>query len=640
MTGAIRTLLVMLAALLWLSAAKSAGAPIPQPPAQAEQATQSTAAFDQLMAKLDNGAIVLNSQAAVRRVLERLHALLPPGDPYRQRRYDYIYCFLGFNNSAAAGYAYAAKGIEDAHRADDGQAEANFHFCRGLYQAYLTSERDSLPEYEAGIRIARHQENSRLVADGLTWRGGAESLLGEQARALIDFLQAQRLYEAEANDAAAEQNLVSIAVIYRRLGEYDKAGRYLDQSMLAARRKGDKLQQMAIEMQQGFLATERGRPEAAFAPLRRALSIARHTGSRESAGSALLALAEASNARDQYRDALDQLAGAQAEFEAAQDKSNAGMLALQLAEAHAGLGQHEQAARDFATAESKLRDSRNMRYLAELYAERSKNEEALGHPEAALADLKRKMKADAALAAMAKTQLTTLMSYQFDTERRELENRKLAADKASKDLQLAALQRIRSWQRLAILLGAVLILLMIWLAWRQLRSSRRLHRLAHTDALTGVANRRQIEHLLQRELATAAAGRRPLTVIMLDVDHFKAVNDSHGHQAGDRVLVEIVRACQSGLRPSDWLGRLGGEEFLVILPDTMLEAGMQVAERLRHDVAGLRMTIGETPLGLSISLGVAQLEAGETSIDPLLRRADASLYRAKDSGRNRVEPRP
>ena len=612
--------------------------------AQGEPAAQAsvrdTVAFDQLIRQLDNGEVALNSRASVDHTLDRLRALLPPNDAYRQRRYEYMYCFLAFDNDANGGYAYAGRGIEQARQAGDLEAEANFQICRGLYQSRVTTERDALPAYEEGIRIARRLENGRLIADGLTWRGSAQSLLGEQAKALFDFLEAQRLYETVGSTTAAQSNLISIATIYRRLGEYDKAGVYLRQSMASAQRKRDKQEQMVVNLQLGFLAIERGDAAAAVAPLQQALVLARETGSRQSVGSALLALAESSNARQQYAEALQHLERAAGEFQAVSDKSNTGMLALQSAEAHAGLGQHELAAREFDIAEANVRHSNNMRYLAELYEERSKNQEALGKPSAALADLKLKMKADAALARMAKTQITTLMSYQFDTERRELENRKLGADKALKEQQLAALERVRGWQRLAILLAGVLLALMLWLAWRQWRQSRRLHRLALTDPLTGISNRRHIEHMLHMAVDEARRAHRALTVIMLDVDHFKRVNDSHGHPVGDQVLEQIVQACQGALRQFDRLGRMGGEEFLVVLPDTDLEGGLQVAERLRANVVAARPMVAGIELQLSISLGVAQLRHADTGAASLVRRADAALYHAKDNGRNRVEAAP
>lgn len=617
---------------------------VAMPLAHAAPATRApvhdTVAFDQLIRQLDNGDIPLNTRAAVDQALGRLRALLPPADAYRQRRYEYMYCFMAFDNDVDGGYAYAGRGIERARQAGDLEVEANFHICRGHYQSQVTTERDALPDYEAGIQIARRLEDSRLIADGLTWRGSAQSLLGEQAKALFDFLEAQRLYEAVGNTTAAQSNLIRIATIYRRLGEYDKAGDYLQQSMQSAQRKQDKQEQMVVDLQLGFLATERGDPAGAVAPLQRALALAHETGSRQSVGSVLLALAESSNARQHYAEALQQVEGAAREFHAVADKSNAGMLTLQSAVAHAGLGQHELAAREFDLAEASVRRGRNMRYLAELYDERSRNQEALGKPAAALADLRLKMKADAALARMAKTQLTTLMSYQFDTERRELENRKLAADKALKEQQLAALEHIRGWQWLAILLAGVLLLLMFWLAWRQWRQSRRLHRLALTDPLTGISNRRHIEYMLHAAVDEARRTRSELAVIMLDVDHFKRINDDFGHATGDRVLAALAACIGNLLRRPAVLGRMGGEEFLALLPDTGTTEAMALAERLRVAVAALQPVPGEETPRVTISVGVATSKSEDKDAHDLIRRADRALYDAKRAGRNRVVAAP
>ena len=120
------------------------------------------------------------------RALDRLHGLIPPGDAHRELRYRYMYCILGMDADPAQGVAFAEQGLADARRLDDPDAEANFHFCRGANQESLTTPRDALPDYNAGIAIARQAENTRLMADGLTWRGAVQSLLGEHALALVD----------------------------------------------------------------------------------------------------------------------------------------------------------------------------------------------------------------------------------------------------------------------------------------------------------------------------------------------------------------------------------------------------------------------------------------------------------------------
>ena len=148
-------------------------------------------------------------------------------------------------------------------------------------------------------------------------------------------------------------------------------------------------------------------------------------------------------------------------------------------------------------------------------------------------------------------------------------------------------------------------------------------RLARTDALTGVANRRAWDDELPRELARSARSGTPLCVALLDLDHFKAYNDRHGHQAGDRLLKAAAAAWQARLRKTDLLARYGGEEFAVLLPDCGMDNAMEIAERLRT----------AQPEG-TCSLGVAAWDGHEGAAQ-LVSRADRALYAAKEGGRNR-----
>ncbi len=153
----------------------------------------------------------------------------------------------------------------------------------------------------------------------------------------------------------------------------------------------------------------------------------------------------------------------------------------------------------------------------------------------------------------------------------------------------------------------------------------RLEALTRTDALTGAANRRSLEETMVRELASAERHGRPVSVIMLDLDHFKAFNDSHGHQAGDRLLMAVTTAWRAELRPSDTLARYGGEEFLVVLPDCDLPTTLRVATRLRAAI----------PSAQTASAGIAAWDGTESSSE-LIGRADAALYAAKNAGRDRA----
>jgi len=163
-------------------------------------------------------------------------------------------------------------------------------------------------------------------------------------------------------------------------------------------------------------------------------------------------------------------------------------------------------------------------------------------------------------------------------------------------------------------------------------------RLATTDELTRIYNRRQFFTLADRELSRAQRYERPLSVIMMDIDHFKRVNDTHGHAVGDEVLREVARRLQETIRDVDILGRYGGEEFAVLLPDTRAsDALVTVAERLRLCIAETPVQTEAGALTVTVSLGLAQRSEDATSLTELLTRADGALYRAKDGGRNRTE---
>ncbi|MDD3445458.1 MAG: diguanylate cyclase [Zavarzinia sp.] len=187
---------------------------------------------------------------------------------------------------------------------------------------------------------------------------------------------------------------------------------------------------------------------------------------------------------------------------------------------------------------------------------------------------------------------------------------------------------------LARVVGGVIAALMIAAAiiWYMTRLNRELRRQSRTDALTGLANRKVVEMRLGAEIARARRRSLPLSVIMVDVDHFKSVNDHFGHAVGDRVLTGIARHIETGIRRQDLAGRFGGEEFVVICPESGVEGAVGVAERIRLATAAADFGLGHP---LTISAGVAALRPEDT-MENLLTRCDGALYAAKHAGRNRT----
>ena len=174
-------------------------------------------------------------------------------------------------------------------------------------------------------------------------------------------------------------------------------------------------------------------------------------------------------------------------------------------------------------------------------------------------------------------------------------------------------------------------------------NNERLKRIGLTDSLTGVNNRRYLERRLDEEIGRTRRNETPLSCLYIDIDHFKKINDTHGHQGGDEVLQEIAKRIKAELRLSDALARFGGEEFVVLLIDAPLLQALVVAERIRTGIADCPVTLADgTKQRVTVSIGLTELEAQDRHLETekiaplLLARADSALYQAKKTGRNRV----
>ena len=179
--------------------------------------------------------------------------------------------------------------------------------------------------------------------------------------------------------------------------------------------------------------------------------------------------------------------------------------------------------------------------------------------------------------------------------------------------------------------GVVLVLANLTIGGYQ----RRLEEMATVDKLTGVANRQVFDTMFDQVLKSTKRRRETLSAVMLDLDHFKQVNDEHGHQAGDQVLRAVAETAKEQVRESDIICRWGGEEFLIVLPDCDLDQAATIAEKIRAAVEYRRVTLGWGSISVTVSLGVAELRNGERR-DELISRSDEALYVAKAAGRNRI----
>lgn len=210
-------------------------------------------------------------------------------------------------------------------------------------------------------------------------------------------------------------------------------------------------------------------------------------------------------------------------------------------------------------------------------------------------------------------------------------------------VQVATLQSTNSLQSMTFLVSMICIITMgqgLVLMSAERAVHRNLH-LAIRDELTGLSSRRFVLDSLEQQLALGRRMGHPLSVLVVDADHFKRVNDTHGHLVGDRMLRHLAAKIQARLRSYDVAGRYGGEEFLIVLPHTGVAAAIKVAESLRQTISETPLVLGpEQSLGITVSIGVAECTDGSAQAEQLIHWADAALYRAKAGGRNRVEAAP
>ena len=199
------------------------------------------------------------------------------------------------------------------------------------------------------------------------------------------------------------------------------------------------------------------------------------------------------------------------------------------------------------------------------------------------------------------------------------------------------------YRRLLLLAAAVTLLLIAFVARRIARplaaivgDVARLSRQAHTDALTGLANRRELTARLHDELERAARNETSLSLLVVDVDDFKAINDGHGHQAGDEAIKAVASLLAASVRETDLAVRLGGEEFVVLLPGARLKNAKATAEKLRLAIEELEIRVSaDVTIRLTASFGIAEFPTYATA-DALFSAADSALYQAKRAGKNRV----
>jgi diguanylate cyclase (GGDEF)-like protein len=275
--------------------------------------------------------------------------------------------------------------------------------------------------------------------------------------------------------------------------------------------------------------------------------------------------------------------------------------------------------------------------VAPIYELRGRADAALHNYRDAYDDLRQYVQRNTAASEAERRRQTGALRARFEIDQQIERNASLKRELvASRQETSRQAQQLR-WNQVAAVVGVCIIALLIYFLAANSRYRRQLVKLASQDGLTGLPNRRRIAELATMALQVAKETRRPLTIGVIDMDHFKVINDCCGHATGDFVLKEFARASREALRDCDVMGRWGGEEFLLVMPDASLDIASANLQRLRTLVSAIRLPSTAIGMKVSLSAGLAAFDDSVKSLDELIARADGALYTAKDSGRDRVQ---
>jgi len=506
--------------------------------------------------------------------------------------------------------------------------------CMGQMREYANDTTRAKALYEEAVAIAQPAGDDDMLANALYLRGYLRSVQGELASALVDLRRSHQLYLKLDLQARTANVLNAIAIVYNRMGDHAQARDYYQQSLRALIEQGA-VRDQAVTLHNLGRATENlGDLDAARKHYDAALLLSHQIDFPRGEAYALRGLASLANAAGDGSSALTHADAADARAGSAPDQRLRAQILLQRGVAQRLLKRYadsvqslERALRIFAEADSRTE-------LAASYGALAATHAAAGDWRAAFErESDFKTESERLLRLQIDQRFATL-KIEFDTAAKDRENALLQREKQAMENSLGQEQKANRLQVVVIALAAAMLLALTLLAVRQRRSSHAMRSLALTDELTGLPNRRDVLNRLQALLERPAGGS--CAVLLADLDHFKRINDEHGHLIGDEVLKLVAAQLIAAVREPVFVGRLGGEEFLVVLPDTDLESARQAAERIRESVAGIdtQRLDGQPPL--TVSLGVAASDRPTDTVSAMLRRADAALYDAKRAGRNRV----
>ncbi len=582
------------------------------------------------------GLVAENATQALRQAQSRLDTLQRAALPDSQRIAALYaveaqsYNILELNGAAREA---ASKGLKLATRGTD-----PVHL--DLLSAYAESVHD-----EAGLKtaIASIDAARTLLAPGsladtclLTIRGLVEYRQDRADLAIVSLTQA---YRASTSPSMTEARIASaeiLSIVMRGMGDYVQA-LALNQEVIDWDLSQDATLSLSVSrFMRGQILKMMGQYSAAIEEFTQARHLSVQVDDEQGIAFADLRTCEAQIELGALARANRVCERAWRAFAAAHSTDEMKESEVLLARIDLGQGHPDKAlvrlngALDQGGADMPPRD------VAPLFEWRARTNAALQNFRDAYMDLDEYVTRYEAANAAERTRQAGTLRARFETDREIERNASLQRELAlSQERSQRQAQQLR-WNAIVVVSGIVVIALLMYFLVANLRYRQQLLRLASQDSLTGLPNRRRTAELAIAALACARETQTPLTIAIIDMDHFKNINDRCGHAAGDQVLQEFARAGRESLRASDILGRWGGEEFLLVMPEATLDLALASLDRLRSMVLGIPLPASGAGLQVSLSAGLATYEHDVKSLDDLIARADSALYQAKNQGRDLV----
>jgi len=543
---------------------------------------------------------------------------------------------------AARKWEAAAKGYQDRRQ------EAMAVNSQGISRWHLGQQEEALAAYRAALTLVEGANFPDVEGDILNNLGMLYHEMGDLDRSLEYLSQALEISDEDRNPEGLGHTLNSIGLVYRELNQLETAMEYLNRAYIIHRRTDNRRGMADALNNMGVIYQQQGRADLALQYYRQSVQLEEELNNRAGIAEGLNNMGEASAILQESDDALLYFRQAADLFAELGDLIGEADVRINLARQFRRDGRLDEALETGNQAIRLTEGITNHSLKLKIFAEMATIHAASGDFQEAY------------------NMLASYMSLagQVQVERADRRASDLEARLKVREMdrEITLLQQQQSHQRSLIRMGLTALLLLIAvtlllvLAYRGKARANRLireanmelmqarddlHRLARVDPLTGLYNRRAMTERLGQERIRFERTGRTFSLVLGDIDHFKSVNDEYGHACGDDVLTGVSRVYRESIRRQDAVARWGGEEFLILLPETSLEGARVVAEKIRITLEEMTFPAGDLDVSVTMTLGVTVFDGD--SVGETLRRADAALYEGKRAGRNRVivvEPLP